>query len=140
MAGVLVHTFPTETVIHPDMEFPIQKRGGGRGPAGVGVRADLLAPWIIERMQVGNVQVQSTTTTYTFSIPAGKWMVGMAIQSNSAQQFKMGETVNGSEFIDGSSPANTVTSFQALVYGGTSGKSIFLSNLTGVCTLNFLLV
>lgn len=87
---------------------------------------------IIKKPKIGGYspsQQTTVTTNYTFSIPAGRWVVAVAVESG-AQTVNIGSTNGGSEYsmLDVSSGTpNTVTIF---AYGGGGGANIYFTGIT----------
>lgn len=135
-----VHLFPLITDVYSDTRLPLQYPGNGQPPAASQVALSVLLAWIEENLslQYGS-SVAVSTATYTYNLPAGKWLIGIAAQSASAQAFKCGFSAGTDELIyEGIVGAGDVSTFSTLLYGGTAGKTIHFSALTGTVTLTLL--
>jgi len=135
-----VHLFPLITSLYSDTRLPLQYPGNGQPPAASQVALSVLLQWIEDNLELEyGSSVSVNTSTYTYNLPAGKWLVGIAAQSASAQAFKCGLSAGTDELIyEGIVGAGDVSTFGVLLYGGTGGKTIYFSALTGTVTLTFL--
>jgi predicted secreted protein len=79
---------------------------------------------------VGSTSVSAPNATYTYSLPAGKWLVSTAIISASSGNVDIGITASGDEIVqDATLTASQVASFHVGLYGGTDGISIYFSGM-----------
>lgn len=139
----LVHEFPLTSNLYDDTRVPFQYPGNGEDPAADGLAFSLAAlrSYLVEKKMYSTSEVV-TTSTHTFSIPAGRWLVGIAVESASGQSFNLGVSAGTDELIG----LGTVTggggpeSFPQVIYGGSAGKTIYFSSLTGTLTITFLLI
>ncbi len=135
-----VHTFPLITTLYADTRLPLQYPGGGNAPEALQVELDVLRAYIQDNLNLSTTASVSAST-YTFSIPEGCWLVGIAVESASAQTFKCGLSAGTDELIyEGIVGAGDVSSFGVLLYGGTAGKTIYFSALSGSTLITFLLL
>lgn len=100
----------------------------------------MLRQYIQDELQLSETMSVSAST-YTYNIPAGRWLVGIAVESASAQTFKCGLSAGTDELIyEGIVGAGSVATFGVLLYGGTSGDTIYFSALSGSTLITFLLL
>lgn len=135
-----VHLFPLITELFSDTRIPLQYLGGSNSPAASQMTLATLLEWIEENISIQNsTSVAVSASTYSYAIPAGKWLVGIAAGSSSAQTFKCGLSAGTDELIyEGIVAGGDTSSFSVLLYGGASGKTIYFSALSGTVTLTFL--
>lgn len=135
-----VHTFALTGDIYPDTRFPLQWPGNGLDPTPLQVEFSTIVGAVAA--QIGfSVGYTVNTETYTFEIPVGRWLVGIAVESADAQTFQCGLSAGTDELISaGSVGAGDVSTFGVLLYGGATGKNIYFSALTGTSTITFLMI
>jgi hypothetical protein len=136
-----VHLFPLLSNVYSDTRLPLQFPGNSAAPAASQVTLATLLAWVNANLAF-NTAATVATATHTMTIPAGKWLVGIAVQSSSAAQaFKAGLSSGTDELVyDGIVDAGDVSTFSALLYGGTTGKTIHFSALTGTVTITLLIL
>lgn len=137
-----VHLFPLITNLYSDTRLPLQYPGNSITPAASQVELAVLLDWIESNITLPvSTSVVVTSPTYTAAIPAGKWLVGVAVSSASAQTLDIGLSAGTDELVmEGNVDAGGVSTFGALLYGGASGTNVYFSNLTGTTTLTLLLL
>jgi len=135
-----VHLFPLLSNVYSDTRLPLQFPGNSGAPAASQVTLATLLAWI--KANIGfNTAATVATATHTMTVPAGKWLVGIAVQSSAAQAFKAGLSSGTDELVyEGIVDAGDVSTFSALLYGGTTGKTIHFSALTGTVTITLLIL
>lgn len=135
-----VHLFPLITNVYSDTRLPLQYPGNSQPPAASQVAMSTLLTWIEANLNITNGSSATiATSTYTFNIPAGKWLMAVAAESATAQTFKCGLTAGTDELIyEGIVGAGGISSFSMNIFGGTAGKTIYFSALSGTVTLSFL--
>lgn len=136
-----VHTFGLVTEIFTDTRVPIQYLGGGNSPAARQFTLALLLEFVQANLGLSASETVSTST-YQYDLPAGKWLLAIAVQSASSQSFDCGLAADTDEIIQdgpvtgGGGPAT----FGTLLFGGLDGLSIYFSSLTGTSTVTFLVI
>jgi hypothetical protein len=135
-----VHLFPLVTSLFADTRLPLQFPGNAQPPAASQVTlATLLA--FIQANLTNNTAATVSSATHSMSVPAGKWLVGIAVQSATTQAFKCGLSAGTDELVyEGIVDAGDVSTFSALLFGGTGGKTIHFSALTGSVTITLLVL
>lgn len=92
----------------------------------------------------GGVTTASDTTTgstYTYEVPAGKWLVGVYVRSDQAQTVSLGTTPGGDELggtLD--ALANEQILFQCNNFRPLANTNIYLSGLAGTNTIEIWLL
>lgn len=135
-----VHLFPLVVSLYSDTRLPLQYPGGGNSPAARQVELSTLLAWLEDNLQLPQkTQASVSASTYTYTLPAGKWLLGIAVSSASGQSFNLGLSAGTDELIQGGivSPGG-VSTFGANLYAGGSSLSLYFSALTGSTTLTFL--
>lgn len=137
-----VHLFPLITDLYADTRLPLQFLGNSQSPSASQVELSVLLQWIEDNISLPFSQsVSNSSATYTFAVPAGKWLIGIAVGSASAQTLDIGLSAGTDEIVQqGSVGAGGTSTFGALLYGGASGTNVYFSNLTGTTTLTFLCI
>jgi hypothetical protein len=135
-----VHLFPLITSLFSDTRLPLQFPGNSQPPAASQVTLATLLTWTKDNLSF-NATATVATATHSMTIPAGRWLVGIAVQSGAAQAFKCGLSVGTDELVyEGIVDAGDVSTFSALLFGGTGGKTIHFSALTGSVTITLLVL
>jgi hypothetical protein len=133
-----VHLFPLISSLFADTRLPLQFPGNAQAPAASQVTLTTLLAWIQANL-TNNVAATVSSATHSINIPAGRWLVGIAVSSATAQAFKCGLSAGTDELVyEGIVDAGDVSTFSALLYGGTSGKTIHFSALAGTVTITLL--
>lgn len=135
-----VHLFPLVSDVYSDTRLPLQYPGNGAPAAASQVTLATLLAFVNANLGF-NTQATVSSATHSMNIPAGKWLVGIAVQSATAQTFKCGLSAGTDELVyEGIVGAGDVSTFGALLYGGTSGKTIHFSALSGTVTITLLIL
>lgn len=138
-----VNLFPIKTAAYLDTKLAGQLPGNGAAPESFQMPLSAVLALVLDNLPVTTVGSAATVTTATatVSVPAGKWMVGFAVQSTVGQTVTAGTTLGGKNIADAEAvTANTPTTFFQLLYGGTAGATVYFSGLTGTVNLNFLIL
>ena len=129
-AGVTVEqaSAPALEVTIADLAITVDLEGG-QGPTGAtGPTGPTGPPGVV------STAVVVSAATYTYSIPANKWLLGWHVASGTAQSYNAGFSAGTSELAIAAATGE-VLAFQ---FGTTGGKDIHFSGLAGTVTINFL--
>jgi hypothetical protein len=135
-----VHLFPLLSDVYSDTRLPLQYPGNSQPAAASQITLATLLTWVNANLGF-NTQATVASESHSMNIPAGKWLVGIAVQSATAQTFKCGLSSGTDELVyEGIVGAGDVSTFSALLYGGASGKTIHFSVLAGTVTITLLIL
>lgn len=137
MAGTKVHTFPTVGFLSGDFRVPFQYQGPGSF-AGKAFSLTLLKTWLEENLSFGSTTAE-VTADYSLEIPANKWAIVSAIQSDVEQNISIGTTPGGTEYGIVKTDTPDPKTVPLFMYGGTGGATVYFSGIGEFTTITTLI-
>lgn len=134
-----VHLFPLLGEVHDDTRLPLQFPGNSQPPAASQITLLTLLAYINANLDF-STQQNLSSGAQTMQVPAGKWLIGIAVYSAGDMQVLCGLTNGGTELIyDGFVAAGETNTYGTLLYTGNAAKTLYF-NLEASATVTLLYI
>lgn len=134
-----VHLFPLINQVYDDTRLPLQYPGNSQPVAASQVTLLTLLAYINANLDFSTQQTLQGGAQ-TMQVPAGKWLIGIAVYSSGEIQVTCGLTNGGNELIyEGFVTSGETNTYGTLLYTGNSAKTLYF-NLEASATVTLLYI